>query len=220
MNISMEQPMETYQLDPVEIRVLGALIEKQALTPDAYPITVNALLGACNQLTSRDPVMQLTEADLAGALDSLMQRRLVAERLPAGSRVAKYEHRLPYEWNIDGARKAALGMLALRGAQTPAEIRTRSGRLYAYSGIEEVESALAALADKYPPLAMKLERQPGEREARWVHLLGDAPTETAPAVIGISPDSDDRIAQLEARLLELAARVAALEAQAASNSSR
>ncbi len=213
--------METYQLDQVEIRVLGALIEKQALTPDAYPITLNALLGACNQLTSREPVMQLAEADLAQALDSLIQRKLVAERLPAGSRVAKYEHRLPYEWNIDGARQAALAILALRGAQTAAEIRTRSGRLYGFRDVDEVETALNALADKYPPLTMKLERQPGEREARWIHLLGEAPA--VADLPGTAPDESAlhiRIATLEQQLAELVERVGRLEALQASINSR
>ena len=167
--------MDTHQLEAREVRALGALVEKQALTPDAYPMTLNGLASACNQLTSREPVMQLSEADLSAALDSLIARKLVAERLPAGSRVAKYEHRLNYEWNIEGARLAALALLMLRGPQTAAEIRTRSGRIYGFSGVEEVETALNALADKYPPLVLKLERQPGEREARWAHLLSGEP---------------------------------------------
>ncbi|GGY09497.1 YceH family protein [Paludibacterium paludis] len=212
--------METYQLDPVEIRVLGALVEKQALTPDAYPITLNGLLGACNQLTSRDPVMQLDETDVARALDSLIQRRLAAERLPAGSRVAKYEHRLPYEWNIDGARLAALALLALRGAQTAAEIRARSGRIYAFGGVEEVETALNALADKYPPLTLKLERAPGEREARWVHCLGDAPE--APEALRAADTGREtleaRVAALEAQVARLSEQLARLSAQEGSNS--
>ena len=128
--------MDTHQLDAAEVRVLGALIEKQALTPDAYPLTLNSLSSACNQLTSREPVMQLSDADLSLALDSLQARKLIAERLPAGSRVAKYEHRLNYEWNIDGARLAALALLMLRGPQTSAEIRTRSGRIYSFTGVE------------------------------------------------------------------------------------
>ncbi|MCD5361962.1 MULTISPECIES: YceH family protein [Chromobacterium] len=207
--------MDTHQLEAREVRALGALVEKQALTPDAYPMTLNGLASACNQLTSREPVMQLSEADLSAALDSLIARKLVAERLPAGSRVAKYEHRLNYEWNIEGARLAALALLMLRGPQTAAEIRTRSGRIYGFSGVEEVETALNALADKYPPLVLKLERQPGEREARWAHLLSGEPQLLPSAVdngcgvieVGIA----GRVAALEAEVAALKTRLLELE---------
>lgn len=203
--------MDTHQLDPAEVRVLGALIEKQALTPDAYPMTLNGLLTACNQLTSREPVMQLSEAELSQALASLLEQKLIGERLPAGSRVAKYEHRLPYAWNIDGARLAALGVLLLRGPQTSAEIRSKAGRIYAFSGVDEVDTALAALADKYPPLVVKLERQPGEREARWAHLLSGEPALpiSAPATV-IEVGLAGRVAALEAEVAALKTRLAEL----------
>lgn len=204
--------MDTHQLDAAAVRVLGALVEKQALTPDAYPLTLNSLSSACNQLTSREPVMQLSDADLSAALEQLLAQKLVAERLPAGSRVAKYEHRLNYAWNIDGARLAALALLLLRGPQTSAEIRTRSGRLYGFSGVDEVESALEALADKYPPLVMKLQRQPGEREARWCHLLSGEPSQSEPdtaAVIDVGMTG--RVAALEAEVAALKARLQDLE---------
>ncbi|WP_168209807.1 YceH family protein [Chromobacterium paludis] len=206
--------MDTHQLDPAEVRVLGALAEKQALTPDAYPMTLNGLASACNQLTSREPVMQLSESEIAAALDALIAKKLVAERMPAGSRVAKYEHRLNYEWNIDGARLAALALLMLRGAQTSAEIRARSGRLYGFSGVDEVETALHALADKYPPLAMKLERQPGEREARWCHLLCGEPQLAAAPVQAceiIDVGLTGRVAALEAEVAALKAMLLAME---------
>ena len=204
--------MDTHQLDAAEVRVLGALVEKQALTPDAYPLTLNSLSSACNQLTSREPVMQLSDAELSAALASLMAKKLVTERLPAGSRVAKYEHRLNYEWNIDGARQAALALLMLRGPQTSAEIRTRSGRIYSFGGVEEVEGALEALADKYPPLVMKLPRQPGEREARWCHLLSGepGPNEISAAAI-IDVGVAGRVAALEAEVAALKARLQQLE---------
>jgi len=204
--------MDTYQLDSAEVRVLGALVEKQALTPDSYPLTLNSLSSACNQLTSREPVMQLSDADLSAALDSLQTRKLVAERLPAGSRVAKYEHRLNYEWNIDGARQAVLALLMLRGPQTSAEIRTRSGRIYSFSSVEEVENALEALADKYPPLVLKLPRQPGEREARWCHLLCGEPSQSdisGAEVIDVGITG--RVAALEAEVAALKARLQDLE---------
>ena len=156
--------------------------------------------------------MQLSDADISAALDSLIARKLVAERLPAGSRVAKYEHRLNYEWNIDGARLAALAMLMLRGPQTSAEIRTRAGRVYTFGNVEEVETALEALADKYPPLTQKLPRQPGEREARWCHLLSGEPTLTeisggAAIDVGVA----GRVAALEAEVAALKTRLLELE---------
>ncbi|NHR04665.1 DUF480 domain-containing protein [Chromobacterium haemolyticum] len=207
--------MDTHQLEAHEVRVLGALVEKQALTPDAYPMTLNGLASACNQLTSREPVMQLSEADISAALDSLIAKKLANERLPAGSRVAKYEHRLNYEWNIEGARLAALALLMLRGPQTAAEIRTRSGRIYGFSGVEEVETALNALADKYPPLVLKLERQPGEREARWAHLLsGEPPSLPAAGDNGcgvIEVGIAGRVAALEAEVAALKTRLLELE---------
>jgi uncharacterized protein YceH (UPF0502 family) len=205
--------MDGYQLGVNEVRVLAALAEKQALTPDTYPMTLNTLIGASNQLTSRDPVLKLEEGDVQLALDALIARKLVAERTPAGSRVAKYEHRMPYEWNLDGARQAALCLLMLRGAQTAAEIRARSGRIYAFSSADEVEQALSALADKYPPMVQKLARQAGAREARWVHLLaGDVLPEEAPSDAA-PPAFAARIASLEAQVETLTARLASLEAQ-------
>ena len=207
--------MDTLTLEPHAVRVLGALIEKQALTPDSYPLTLNALLAACNQLTSREPVLQLSEADLSATLDSLLAAKLVNERLPAGSRVAKYEHRLNYAWNIDGARLAALALLMLRGAQTAAELRTRAGRLYSFTSVEEVDTALNALADKYPPLVLKLPRQPGEREARWVHTLHPVTVAAPPATASASDDSlAERVSALEQTVASLLQRVTELEERA------
>ncbi|RBH51450.1 DUF480 domain-containing protein, partial [Pseudomonas sp. MWU13-2860] len=160
-------------------------------------------------------VMQLSESDASAALDALIAKKLVAERLPAGSRVAKYEHRLNYEWNIEGARLAALALLMLRGPQTAAEIRTRPGRIYGFSGVEEVETALNALADKYPPLVLKLERQPGEREARWAHLLSGEPQLLPSAVDNgcgvIEVGTAGRVAALEAEVAALKTRLLELE---------
>ena len=210
--------MDAYELDPVDVRVLGCLVEKQALTPDNYPLTRASLLAACNQSTSREPVMNLGEAELSASLDRLLARRLIGERMPAGSRVAKYEHRLGYEWNVDGAKLAALALLMLRGAQTSAEIRARAGRIHNFASADVVETALAALADKYPPLVVHLPRQAGEREARWAHLLcGEPVAGTAASAV---PDAGcdaivvgltGRVAALEAEVAALKARVAELE---------
>jgi uncharacterized protein len=205
--------MDAYQFDPVDVRILAVLVEKQALTPDSYPLTLNALIAACNQLTSRDPVMQLDESAVLSALDRLFAEKLVAERTPAGSRVAKYEHRLGYVWNIDGARLAALAMLMLRGTQTAAEIRSRSGRLYAFSGTEEVETALEALAEKYPPMTRKLPRQPGAREARWAHLLSGEVGLPDTGAEEINLGLTGRVAALEAQVDALKTRLAEIEAR-------
>ena len=203
--------MDLQPFTPAEIRVLGALVEKQALTPDIYPLTLNALVSACNQLTSREPVMQLTDVEICTALDVLMARKLVAERQPAGSRVAKYEHRLNYEWNIDGARLVTLALLLLRGPQTAAEIRSRAGRLYSFSDLAEVDTALNALADKYPPLVVKLARQPGAREARWASLLAGEISEAQPEENeAVETELAGRVTALEAEVAELKAQVMAL----------
>lgn len=206
--------MDEYQLSPVQVRALGALVEKQALTPDTYPMTLNALLAACNQLTSREPVLQLSEEALLEALESLRAQKLVGERTPAGSRVFKYEHRLNYEWNIEGARLAALAMLMLRGPQTAAEIRTRSGRIFAFDSSEAVEIALLALADKHPPMVQKLARLPGARESRWAHLLsGNISLGSNEGCNEIELGLTGRVAALEAQLDALKVRLAQIEAQ-------
>lgn len=205
--------MESMQLSPAAVRILGALIEKQALTPDSYPLTLNALQTACNQLTSREPVMQLDESELSRTLDELLQDKLINVRLPAGSRVSKYEHRLNYAWNVDGAKLAALAMLMLRGPQTAAEIRTRAGRVYNFSGAEEVETALQALADKFPPLAHKMAKQAGAREARWCHLLH--PQDENDLATGTTqqdnPALQQRVEALEQTVAELLQRIELLE---------
>lgn len=203
--------MDAYQLSSFEVRVLGALAEKQALTPDTYPLTLNALVAACNQLTSRDPVLHLTEDDVLSALDALIIKKLIATRTRAGSRASKYEHRMTYEWNIDGARVAVLTLLMLRGAQTAAEIRARSGRIYAFADIEEVETALSALADKYPPMVQKLTRQPGAREARWMHLISGAVPAELEMPASAAPGLSERVTALEAEVAALKERIVVLE---------
>lgn len=208
--------MDTLEFTVNEVRVLGALIEKQALTPDNYPLTLNALSSACNQTTSRDPVLQLSDSDISLALDTLISKKLVAERVPAGSRVVKYEHRLQYEWNISGSKLAALAMLMLRGPQTSAEIRSRAGRVYLFADVDEVETALLALADKYPPMVVKLSRQPGEREARWSHLLHGHPMTLSvdnPGSQTIDVGMAGRVAALEAEVAALKTRLLELEAK-------
>jgi hypothetical protein len=139
------------------------LAEKEQLTPDNYPMSLNALVNGCNQLSSRDPVLTLAEEEVQDALDRLMARKLAAEVSQAGARVAKYEHRMRLRWTLEQDRLAALVMLMLRGPQTAAEVRSRAGRMHEFGNVAAVEEALQFLIDKYPPLAVKLARAPGAK---------------------------------------------------------
>src|SRR5690606_32234841 len=156
-----QQPSSDDILDPVEIRVLGVLTEKEALTPDNYPLSLNALTNGCNQLTSREPVMSLDEETVRQTLQQLMQKRLVAEVSQSGARVAKYEHRMRIKWLLEQDKLAVLVVLMLRGPQTAGEIRNRIGRLHEFASVDEVEQGLQFLMDKYPPLVARLPRAPG-----------------------------------------------------------
>jgi len=204
-------------LDPFEIRVLAVLAEKEALTPDNYPMSLNAITNGCNQLSSRDPVMQLSEDTVQDTLQRLIERRLVNGITQAGARVAKYEHRMRIKWTLEQDKVAVLTVLMLRGLQTAGEIRTRTGRLHDFKTVGEAESALQFLIDKYPPLVAKLDRAPGTKESRYGQLLGgeisvarddSAFGATAPAT---APGS--RIGQLEAEVAALRDEVADLKAQ-------
>lgn len=202
--------------DAGAIRVLAVLAEKEALTPDAYPMSINALTNGCNQLTSRDPVMALTEADVQAILQELIADKFVAEVNQAGARVTKYEHRLRMKWSLEQDKLAVLTVLMLRGIQTAGEIRTRSGRLHEFATIADVEAALQFLIDKYPPLVARLPRAPGTKETRYAPLLsgevfpesGELPVAAAGGV-----SRHDRIGQLEAEVAGLREEVEALKAQ-------
>jgi len=204
------------RFDPAEIRVLAVLAEKEALTPDAYPMSLNALTNGCNQLSSRDPVMTMTEDEVRAALQRLMERKFAAEVSQAGARVAKYEHRMRIKWALEQDKLAVLTILMLRGAQTAGEIRARSGRLHDFASVASVESALQFLADKYPPLVARLPRTPGTKEARYAALLsGEAVDEGAGETqdVRTAPARADRIAQLEAQVERLQAEVVELREQ-------
>jgi hypothetical protein len=205
-------------LDPNEIRVLGVLAEKEALTPDNYPMSLNAVMNGCNQLSSRDPVMQLPEDVVHDTLQRLMQRKLVNGISQAGARVVKYEHRMRIKWSLEQDKLAILAVLMLRGPQTAGEIRTRSGRLHEFKSVAEVEAGLQFLIDKYPPLVVRLERAPGAKEARYGQLLGGAidPAAGARADAGVGTGagaSGGRVGQLEQEVAALRAEVDELKAQ-------
>jgi uncharacterized protein YceH (UPF0502 family) len=194
------------QLSEVEVRVLGALVEKESTTPEYYPLSLNALANACNQKSNRDPVMTLDEE----AVRSLSEQALV--RSAGGdSRVAKFEHRLNELYNFHRHEIAVLCVLLLRGPQTPGELRTRAERMYAFEDLEAVHSALHLLMRREPPLVKILPRQPGTKESRYMHLFsGDtAPTEHVATESFAEPQTPpknsqdgDRVTQLEAEILE------------------
>ena len=192
-------------LDPVEVRVLGALLEKEATTPDYYPLTLNALRLASNQKSNRDPVMTLSEDELAAALQRLRERGLSREISGAGHRVRKYGHRLGEAFNFDRREQAVLCVLMLRGPQTVGEVRGRSERLYTFDDRAGVETTLHRLAERTPPLVVHLPRRASEKEARWAHLLSgevELPERPEPAPVAASPLAE-RVSQLEEELAQL-----------------
>jgi uncharacterized protein YceH (UPF0502 family) len=212
------------ELSEVELRVLGALVEKEATTPEYYPLSLNALVNACNQKSNRDPVMSLDEESVRHALRSLSDQALV--RSAGGdSRVAKFEHRLNELFNFHRHEIALICVLLLRGPQTPGELRTRAERMYAFEDLDGVHSALNLLMRREPPLVKVLPRQAGTKEARYMHLLGGdtAPTLSAnddkvfgaPAGSSVSANAD-RIAQLEEEVSVLRRELETLREQFAS----
>lgn len=196
------------KLTETEARVLGALVEKDITTPEYYPLSLNALVNACNQKTNRDPVMQLDEDAVRDALEGLQQQRMAGPARGADSRVTKYEQRLQEVFNFTRAETAVLCVLLLRGPQTPGELRGRSERLHRFETLDDVQSALQKLMQRDPPLAKVLPRQPGTKESRYAHLLaGDVVEAKAPAqlgqTVGYNPADADRIDRLEAEVADL-----------------
>ena len=207
-------------LDAVEARVAGALVEKALATPDHYPLTLNSLVAACNQKSSRDPVMDLSERDVREAAERLMRRGLAGTTAGSGHRVVKYRHLLDRALDLSRREVAALAVLLLRGPQTPGELRTRTARLADFVSPEDVEETLWLLADRDEPLVVKLEREPGQSADRYAHTLSgdveaavtpDAEPEAVPVAGG--PTLADRVRQLEAEVAALREEMAAFRAQ-------
>ncbi|MBZ6385396.1 MULTISPECIES: YceH family protein [Pantoea] len=200
-------------LSPLALRILGCLLEKQVTTPEQYPLSLNAVVTACNQKSNREPVMNLTESEVQDELDRLAKKHLVTANSGFGQRVAKYEQRFCNSTfgnlQLSSAEIAILTLLFLRGAQTPGELRTRSGRLHEFAEVAEVESTLAGLAER--EMVARLPREPGKRESRYLHLFGDekAPAE-AETPLEDNSDLSARVAVLEQSLSALQALVQAL----------
>ncbi|MEP6619692.1 MAG: YceH family protein [bacterium] len=205
----------------VEVRVLGALIEKSVTTPDNYPLSLSALTIACNQTSNRDPLMHLEEDAVTIAVVSLRRRNLVRAIQPSGSRVTKYQHLLADALNLDAAELGVLAVLMLRGAQTVGELHTRTARLAEFADLAAVETTLEALISRQPDeLVARLPRRAGQKEVRYAHLLsGDAPAADAQSMpapselLAPSSPADEKIAALEHTVDELRAEFAALRAQ-------
>ncbi|MEW5803297.1 MAG: YceH family protein [bacterium] len=201
-------------LTSVEARVLGSLIEKEITTPDYYPLTLNALLSACNQKSNREPVMNLNENAVLHALDSLIQKHLVWQRSTAEGRVPKFLHEMNSKFDFTPAEIGVLCILLLRGPQTPGEIRSRTGRLYEFKDLTETEATLQKLADREDgPFVVKLPRQEGCRENRYAHLFcgevnadQEAPSRKPGAYGALPPEipaANERIAELEQKVAGL-----------------
>jgi uncharacterized protein YceH (UPF0502 family) len=217
-------------LTEIETRVLGSLIEKDITTPDYYPLSLNALVNACNQKNNRDPVMALDEPAVREALSTLQEKRLAGPASGADSRVTKFEHRLQEVFNFDRREIAILCVLLLRGPQTPGELRGRTDRMYHFEALEDVVSTLDRLAQREPPLARILPRQPGNKESRYMHLFSGEPaaTEVAgtgnvagtanaarvlPPATAVSESTAARLATLEAEVSHLRAELSEVQQQ-------
>ena len=215
--------METI-LTEAEVRVVGSLVEKQVTTPDYYPLTLNALVNACSQISNRDPVVKYDERSVEDAIDSLRTKNLVYIFYGAESRVPKYKHMMREVYTLSPQEFAVMCVLMLRGPQTVGEIRGRTGRLYEFAELREVEETLDGLARRDEPLVLKLPRQTGRKDARYTHLLSGTPEfeepgeETsahAPARTSSSARAADgeRVARLEAEVEALRGEVAELRRQ-------
>jgi len=207
------------KLNEIEVRVLGSLIEKDITTPDYYPLSLNALVNACNQKNNRDPVMTVDEGSVRDALNSLQEKRLAGPAGGADSRVTKYEHRLQEVFNFDRREIALVCVLLLRGPQTPGELSGRAERMYRFETLDDVQSGLQHLMDRRPPLVRVLSRQPGTKESRYTDLFsGEYVPETAAGPTHHSSDfrqtdsgDGQRIASLEAAVASLKSEVGELK---------
>jgi uncharacterized protein len=215
-------PTEPIVLTAAQARVLGALVEKEVTTPDYYPMSLNALINACNQRSNREPVMDLDEDTVRQALHGLEDQRLAGRARGADSRVTKYEHWLGEAFNFSRAETALLCVLLLRGPQTPGELRGRTERMHRFDEISDVIAGLQKLMEREPALAAILPRQPGTKESRYAHLLSGpvesivqpqaqayAVTPTAAGSVS-DPEHEPRIAQLESIVAELQKEIAGL----------
>lgn len=198
-------------LSPIEARILGVLIEKAKTTPDAYPLTVNSLTAGCNQKTSRDPVMSVSESEVQSSLEELRSRTLIMESYGASGRVLRYAHNFAKVYDVPAAGVDLLAVLILRGPQTASELRANCERLHRFADASTVEAFLEELAERSTgAMVMKLPRQPGTREQRWIHLLCGTP---APETVFRSSEAMATDNRLEARVAQLEQEIAELRTE-------
>jgi len=205
--MSLERP-----LDPIEIRVLGSLLEKQLATPEYYPLTLNSLIAAANQKSNREPVLELEGEQIQSALRRLQELQLVWEI--HGGRATRYDHRLDGRWGLSPATRALVALLFLRGAQTAGELRTRSERLHKFETIEQVEEELRYLSRGDEALVREMQRRPGQKENRWTHLAG-GPVGEEEVLSSLPPPQPaesltSRVQKLESEVEQLRAQLEAL----------
>jgi uncharacterized protein len=209
-----------YSLSDIEARVLGSLVEKEITTPEYYPLSLNALINACNQKSNREPAMTLDEDAVRSAIRSLNDLGFTRFASTTDSRVGKYEHRLNETFNFHRHEIAILCVLLLRGPQTPGELRTRTERMYAFEDLESVHNALNLLAKREPSLVKVLPRQPGTKESRYAHLLSPLPegsetgaTHSSAVPKTEGPGQTSRVAELEAEVARLRSDISELQQQ-------
>lgn len=206
-------------LNTTEVRVLGSLVEKDITTPDYYPLSLNALVNACNQKNNREPVTNLPEEEVRQALSTLQEKRLAGPASGADSRVTKYEHRLQEVFNFTRGEIAVMCVMLLRGPQTPGELRGRTERMYHFETLDDVQSTLQRLIQRDPPLVKMLARQPGTKENRYAHLLAGEIEEASvertllSAPLRTTSNDNDRISHLEEVVAELKTEIQFLKQQ-------
>lgn len=201
-------------LDPVEVRILGSMVEKEITTPEYFPLTLNALVNACNQKSNREPVVSYDQDTVEDGIERLRQKQLVTVLTGGGNRVPKYGHRLQERLNLGRREVALMCELMVRGPQTLGELRDRASRMHRFSEVEEVESVLRTLSEREPPFVTKLPRQVGMKEGRYAHLLaGEIPLEDDVASPAGRLESSSRSSGLQAEVADLRERVKVLEEQ-------
>jgi uncharacterized protein YceH (UPF0502 family) len=199
------------KLSAYEVRVLGCLMEKSLTTPEYYPLTLNALTNACNQKSNRNPVVEYSEEDVMNALSTLTQRGFAGKTISEGARAVKYRYVLPYPFMLNEKEKPVICVLLLRGAQTSGELRTRTDRMYDFQSLEEVESVIENLRNRETgPLVKILERMPGQKENRVMHLMGDDDVENSYIKPEVKPDTN-KTQELEQEIISLKEQIKKLE---------
>jgi len=209
----MDETVSLPVLSAVELRVLGSLLEKSKTTPEYYPMTLNSLQAACNQKSSRKPVVSYDEHTIIEALDSLRKRGLISTVVGGGSRVTKYKHNVAIQYPLIPQDLAALCLLLLRGPLTPGEINSNAGRLFDFESIEEVQEVLTRLQEQDPPFVKMLAKRPGQKEVRYVHLLGEVNEEDYETAHSSESTGGNKVQELEERVLSLEEQLSTLRAE-------